>query len=141
MSTNVKFEVPTMKKLNNFQKLVYENGGPEKVRIWIRLPKRERNILGEFFYNPTNRSLCEARISTDKNDWYSFDNGYRVRLIPCDDNHHDQIFYMDDLYGLYNYDEGWRIKEDGEFIQPVETLEKVTNSAYIVHLGEYICRR
>jgi len=140
--SNVKFEIPTMNKLNDFQKLVYEHGGPEKVRIWIRLPKRAHNIFGEFFYNPSNTSLCEARISTDKNDWYSFDNGYRVRLIPCDNDHHDQIFYMNDLYHMYIYDEGvWKIKEDDEFIQPIEMLERITDSAYIVHTGEYICRR
>ena len=41
MSTNVKFEVPTMKELNDFQKLVYENGGPEKVRFWFPTEMRE----------------------------------------------------------------------------------------------------
>lgn len=136
MSTNVKFEVPTMKKLNDFQKLVYENGGPEKVKFWFPTEMREYIPLLELYMTSSrDREYCLMQIDMDDDYIYSFNKGYKVRLIPCDSKdevHAPYGTYQDNFYSFYK--EGiLKIYNEGESAKYVDLTEKLTPSGYLVH--------
>ena len=84
MSGKVKFEVPTMKILNDFQKLVYENGGPEKVRFYLEFPGCSK--------------IQEAMIDTSVRSVYDF--GLSCHLVACDGSR-GWWTYDADLFKLY----------------------------------------
>ena len=90
---------------------------------------------GFFFADAGKHDWVECEIVEDR---YKVDEGYKVTLKPLDDNHASQHFYQCDFISMLKRGQIIEKTNDSLHIEHEEIRIPLTDTAYLVHSGDYI---
>lgn len=123
--------------------LVNDFGGEKDFRIFVPMEIKQPTLIPGVYITSGNRVMIECKLdTTEKESLYRLDGGYKVRLIPVDDNLRPFIaswlVYQDDLMQMIQHDDFAFVKLPGERVEFIEWDEYITPLAYIHHEGQII---
>lgn len=125
--------------------LVNDFGGEKDFRIFVPMEIKQPTLIpGIYMTSGRDRIMIECKLDTTEESLYRLDEGYKVRLIPADDNLRPFIaswlVYQSDLLHMIKCDDWAFVKLPGEKVKFIEWNEYITPLAYIHHEGQIIVK-
>lgn len=124
--------------------IVNDFGGEKDFRIFVPMEIKEPTLIPGIYMTSGKRVMIECKLDTTEESLYRLDEGYKVRLIPVNDNLRPFIaswlIYQNDLMQMIQHDDYAFIKLPGEKIKFIEWNEYITPLAYIHHEGQIIVK-
>ena len=129
-----------------FKDLVNDFGGEEDFRIFVPMETKEPTLIPGLYMTSSNndRVMIECKLDMTEQSLYRLDEGYKVRLIPADDNLRPFIaswlVYQSALMHMIQHDDFAFVKFPGDKVKFIEWDEYITPLAYIRHKGQVIVK-